>query len=157
MMRHIAIQEAPFDTAAELAALNAPGVGGIASFTGVVRGGDGLSALYLEHYPGMTERALERLADEAAARWPLAGCVVIHRVGRLAVGEAIVLVATASAHRAAALAATAYLIDQLKTRAPFWKAEEFGTGPRRWVEARESDEIAAQGWVNDLPPGADGL
>jgi molybdopterin synthase catalytic subunit len=156
-MRRIAAQEAEFDVTAELAALDLPGVGGVGLFIGTVRGGEGLSALWLEHYPGMTERVLDRLADEAFARWPLLGCVVLHRVGRLEPGARIVLVACASAHRAAALAATSYLIDQLKTRAPFWKAEEFASGERRWVNARESDEIAAQGWANGLPPGTDRL
>jgi len=157
MTPRVAVQAEDFDVAAALAALDADGVGGIASFIGVVRGGDALTALTLEHYPGMTERALTRLADEAATRWPLSGCVILHRIGRLPVGARIVLVATASAHRAAALEACAYLIDQLKTRAPFWKAEEFADGTRRWVAARESDENAATAWVNNLPPRTDGL
>jgi len=155
-MRRISVQEADFDASAELAALSA-GAGGIASFIGVVRGevaGRALAALRLEHYPGMTEKALERLADEAAARWNLSGCTLIHRVGRLVPGQNIVLVATSSQHRAAALAATAYLIDQLKTAAPFWKAEEFADGTTAWVAARESDTNAANVWAENLPDAA---
>ncbi|MCB5943771.1 molybdenum cofactor biosynthesis protein MoaE [Acidocella sp. KAb 2-4] len=152
MRGRIAVQEATFDVNAELAALSATGVGGLASFIGVVRGGNGLSALRLEHYPGMTERELARLADAACARWALRGCTIIHRVGRLELGAPIVLVATASAHRADALAATAFLIDQLKTGAPFWKSEEFADGSHRWVAARDADEAAAAAWRQDLPP-----
>jgi len=157
-MRRITVQEADFDATAELAALSA-GAGGIASFIGVVRGNVGgkvLAALRLEHYPGMTEKALERLADAAAVRWALTGCTIIHRIGRLTPGQNIVLVATASQHRAAALEATAYLIDQLKTAAPFWKAEEFADGTQAWVAARESDTNAADAWTEaraeNLPP-----
>lgn len=160
MMRRIAVQEEDFDTGAELAALAGDGAGGVASFIGVVRGeadGRKLAALRLEHYPGMTEAALARLADAAQARWRLAGVTIIHRVGRLLPGQNIVLVATASAHRAEALAATAYLIDRLKTDAPFWKAEEFADGTARWVAARPGDEAAAAAWGKDLPPGRDGL
>lgn len=148
MIRHIAVQEQDFDATAELARLGA-GAGGIASFIGLVRGdvdGRALTALRLEHYPGMTQKALERLADEAAARWPLVGCTIIHRVGRLPAGQNIVLVATASRHRAAALAATCFLIDQLKTAAPFWKAEEFADGAVEWVAQRAEDESAAASW-----------
>ncbi len=129
----ILVQAADFDAGAELARLGAGGAGGIASFIGVVRGDDGLQALTLEHYPGMTERALGRMADTAAARWPLLAITVIHRVGRLAPGANIVLVATASRHRAAALEATGFLIDYLKTGAPFWKREEFAGGIAAWV------------------------
>jgi molybdopterin synthase catalytic subunit len=148
-MRRISIQTTDFDATAELSVLSAD-TGGIASFIGVVRGnlgGKALAALRLEHYPGMTEKALERLADAAAARWALTGCTIIHRVGRLTPGQNIVLVATASQHRAAALEATAYLIDQLKTAAPFWKAEEFADGTQEWVAARESDTNAADAWT----------
>jgi molybdopterin synthase catalytic subunit len=148
MNRRIAVQEEVFDATAELGRLSA-GAGGVASFIGVVRGESGgraLAALRLEHYPGMTETALERLADDAAARWPLTGCTIIHRVGRLQPGQTIVLVATASRHRAAALAATAFLIDQLKIAAPFWKAEEFAHGGSAWVEARPEDDVAASAW-----------
>ena len=151
-MRLVAVQEQDFDPGSLLAALGGSGSGGVASFIGIVRQtpGSGLRALHLEHYPGMTQTALERLVDEAQSRWALTGCVVIHRVGRLELGQNIVFTATASAHRAEALAATAYLIDQLKTRAPFWKAEEMEDGTTHWVEARASDDEAAAAWGN--PP-----
>ena len=148
-MAKVLVQEAPFDAGAETAALSAgrTDVGGIASFLGVCRGDDGLAAMVLEHYPGMTERAIGRIAAEAEARWPLTGCTVIHRVGRILPGEPIVLVLTASAHRAAALESCAFLIDWLKTKAPFWKREEFATGNHRWVEARAEDDAAAERWA----------
>ena len=147
-MARIAVQEAPFDLAAESAALSADRVdlGGIASFVGVCRADDGIAALVLEHYPGMTERALGNIAAEAERRWPLAGCTIIHRVGRLLPGEPIVLVLTASAHRAAALESCAFLMDWLKTRAPFWKREEMTDGSERWVEARDEDAAATARW-----------
>lgn len=147
-MARIQVQEALFDVAAESAALTAgrTDVGGVASFLGVCRGDDGLAAMVLEHYPGMTERALGRIAAEAEARWPLTGCTVIHRVGRILPGEPIVLVLTASAHRAAALESCAFLIDWLKTRAPFWKREEFADGDARWVAAKNEDDAAAARW-----------
>ncbi|MDE2318589.1 MAG: molybdenum cofactor biosynthesis protein MoaE [Rhodospirillales bacterium] len=159
-MRLVAVQEQDFDAGALLARLNSAGTGGMASFTGIVRQlpGGGLRALRLEHYPGMTEKALERLADEAEARWELTGCVIIHRVGRLEPGQNIVFAAASSAHRGDALAATAYLIDQLKTRAPFWKAEEMENGATHWVEAREADDEATAAWsetanATNLPRG----
>lgn len=157
-MRLVAVQEQDFDSGALLASLNSGATGGIASFTGIVRQNETgtLAALRLEHYPGMTEAALEKLADEAATRWPLTGCVIIHRVGLLLPGQNIVFTATASAHRAAALAATAYLIDQLKTRAPFWKAEETTGGETLWVAARQTDHDSAASWHNEaqnLPHG----
>lgn len=147
-MARILVQEAPFDLAAEMAALSAgrTDVGGVASFVGICRADDGLRALVLEHYPGMTEKALAGIAGEAERRWPLTGCTVIHRVGRILPGEPIVLVLAASAHRAAALEACAFLIDWLKTGAPFWKREELADGSERWVEAKESDEVAAEKW-----------
>ncbi len=147
-MARIAVQEAPFDLAAESAALSAgrTDVGAIASFVGLCRADDGLSAMVLEHYPGMTERAMAAIVAEAEARWPLTGCTVIHRVGRLEPGAPIVLVLTASGHRAAALEACAFLIDWLKTRAPFWKREEFAAGGARWVEAKAGDDAAADRW-----------
>lgn len=147
-MARILVQEALFDMAAESAALTAgrTNVGGVASFLGVCRGDDGLAAMVLEHYPGMTERALGRIAAEAEARWPLTGCTVIHRVGRILPGEPIVLVLTASAHRAATLEACAFLIDWLKTKAPFWKREEFADGDARWVAAKHEDDAAAARW-----------
>ncbi|MBB5690155.1 molybdenum cofactor biosynthesis protein MoaE [Roseomonas alkaliterrae] len=148
-MARVLVQEAAFDLAAETAALTAgrTDVGGVASFLGVCRADDGLSAMVLEHYPGMTERAIERIAAEAEARWPLTGCTVIHRTGRILPGEPIVLVLTASAHRAAALDSCAFLIDWLKTKAPFWKREEFASGAHRWVEARAEDDAAAARWA----------
>ena len=100
----------------------------------------------LEHYPGMTERALTQIANDALSRWPLLGCTVIHRIGRLLPGDSIVLVATASPHRQAALDSTAFLIDWLKTSAPFWKNEELQTGEKHWVEAQATDEQAKAKW-----------
>ena len=147
-MARILVQEALFDMAAETAALTAgrTDIGGVASFLGVCRGDDSLAAMVLEHYPGMTERALGRIAAEAEARWPLTGCTVIHRVGPILPGEPIVLVLTASAHRAAALESCAFLIDWLKTKAPFWKREEFADGDARWVAAKTEDDAAAARW-----------
>jgi molybdopterin synthase catalytic subunit len=142
----VSVQASPFDVGAEMAALGAAGVGGIGCFVGVVRGEDGLAALTLEHYPGMTERAIAGIANEAVRRFALRGCTVIHRVGRLGVGEPIVLVLAAAAHRQAALHATEFLIDWLKTRAPFWKREEFADGSQRWVESRDTDDHAAARW-----------
>jgi molybdopterin synthase catalytic subunit len=146
----IRVQAELFDPAAELAGFTRgrTDVGGVASFIGLVRdehGGEAVAAMTLEHYPGMTERQLAAIEAEARERWPLLEVLVIHRYGRMLPGEPIVLVATASAHRAAALDACAFLIDWLKTRAPFWKLEESGQG-ERWVEARASDEAAARRW-----------
>ncbi len=148
-MRRVLVQQAPIDITAELEALGQNGAGAVASFTGLVRAtanGHPLAALRLEHYPGMTERALTRLAKAAQTRWDLSGCTIIHRIGRLTPGETIVLAAAASRHRAAALAATGFLIDRLKTGAPFWKAEEFTDGTTAWVRARAEDEAAAATW-----------
>ena len=144
----ISVQEAVFDLAAESAALSAgrDDIGGIASFVGICRADDGIAAMVLEHYPGMTEKALAAIAAEAERRWPLTGCTIIHRVGRLEPGAPIVLVLTASAHRSAALESCAFLIDWLKTGAPFWKREEFADGTSRWVEARAEDEAATSRW-----------
>jgi molybdopterin synthase catalytic subunit len=142
----VRVQPEDFDTAAELARLEALGGGGVASFTGIVRGGDGLEALVLEHHPTMTPKAMRAICEEAVARWPLVGVTAIHRYGPLAPGDRIVLVAAASPHRAAALEATAFLIDWLKTRAPFWKQERFAGGAARWVEARAADDEAAARW-----------
>lgn len=150
-MPTVRVQAPAFDPGAEMAALLAgrTDVGGVGCFVGVVRdsaGGQPIRSMTLEHYPGMTERALSAIAAEAEARWALHGCVVIHRHGRLLPGEPIVLVLTASAHRQAALDATAFLIDWLKTRAPFWKQEELADGGAHWVEAREADDAAAARW-----------
>ena len=146
-MADVRVQAAPFDAGAEMAALltGRTDVGGVGCFVGVVRGG-GIRAMTLEHYPGMTERALQAIAAEAEARWELLGCTVIHRHGRLLPGDPIVLVLAASRHRQAALDATAFLIDWLKTRAPFWKQEERADGTAAWVEARQADDAAAARW-----------
>lgn len=146
-MRRIVVQAADFDIASELAALEALGGGGVASFTGIVRGGDGLTALELEHYPAMTQAQMGRIADDALARWPLLGLSVIHRVGRLEPGARIVFVGTASRHRAAALESCAFLIDWLKSHAPFWKKEHFAQGDASWVAARAEDDAKARGWT----------
>ncbi|WP_428392618.1 molybdenum cofactor biosynthesis protein MoaE [Lichenicoccus sp.] len=151
MTIRIAVGEAPFDVGAEMAAIQQPGVGGIGCFVGVVRGrvahgGSGLLALRLEHYPAMTERAIERIAHSAVARFGLLGCTVIHRTGTLVVGAPIVLVLSAAAHRQAALDGTEFLIDWLKTQAPFWKCEMFEDGTKAWVEARADDEAAVARW-----------
>jgi molybdopterin synthase catalytic subunit len=144
-MKRILVQTAPFDPGAELAALEALDVGAVASFTGLVRADDGVSALTLEHYPGMTEKALAQIVEAAWTRWSLTGVVIIHRVGTLAYGERIVFVGTASAHRHDALDSCAFLIDRLKTDAPFWKREQVGAA-QRWVAARDSDDQAAARW-----------
>ena len=140
----IRIQAEDFDAAAELAALQR-GAGAGASFIGLVRADDGLTALSIEHYPAMTQKQIARIAAEAASRWPLTGLTIIHRTGRLEPGARIVLVAVAAAHRGEAFAACEFLMDYLKTQAPFWKQEEFGTATR-WVEARSTDDDAASRW-----------
>ena len=148
-MRRIAVQAQDFEPGAEFALLGDEAAGGIASFIGIVRVGDSkrrVTALTLEHYPGMTEKALDRIVGEAERRWELTGCTVIHRVGRLLPGENIVFVAAASPHRGDALQATAFLIDWLKTSAPFWKSEEYEGGDTEWVAARTSDDEAAAAW-----------
>lgn len=144
----VRVQTEDFDVGAELEQLESLGGGAVASFTGIVRGDGRLRALTLDHYPAMTEAAMAEIAAEADRRWPLIGGTVIHRVGRLAPGARIVLVAVASAHRHAALEACAFLIDWLKTRAPFWKQECFDDGTSRWVEARAEDDEAAARWAH---------
>ncbi len=146
----VRVQAELFEPGRELArfAAGRTDIGAVASFIGLVRdehGGERIIAMTLEHYPGMTERELERIEAVARERWPLDDCLVIHRFGRMLPGEPIVLVCTASAHRAAALEACAFLMDWLKTRAPFWKLEETPSG-ERWVEARASDDAAAARW-----------
>lgn len=141
----VRVQREDFDLGAEAAALEA-GAGAVVTFTGIVRDGD-VAAMTLEHYPGMTEAALAEIEAEAQARWPLSGVTIIHRVGRLLPGERIMMVAAASAHRQAAFEAAEFLMDYLKTRAPFWKKEETGGGAR-WVDARETDESAARRWAS---------
>jgi molybdopterin synthase catalytic subunit len=147
----IRVQAEPFDVGRELARFGAgrTDIGAIATFVGLVRdihGDEPVAAMTLEHYPGMTERQLAGIEAEARSRWPLQDSLVIHRYGRMLPGEPIVLVATASAHRHAALESCAFLIDWLKTRAPFWKLEETPAGEERWVEARASDDAAAARW-----------
>lgn len=145
----VRVQREDFDTAAELERLTAgqTQVGAAVTFTGLVRefADNGPQRMTLEHYPGMTERQLEAVVSEAERRWPLDGCLVIHRYGELAPGDRIVLVITTSAHRQAAFEASAFLVDWLKTKAPFWKLEETG-GDRQWVEAKASDDEAAARW-----------
>ena len=149
-MARISVQTEDFDIGAEFAALTAgrTDIGGIGCFMGTARSnpGERVAAMTLEHYPTMTERAIARIVDEAVRRWSLLGCTVIHRAGRLTAGENIVLVLAAASHRQAALDATAFLIDWLKTKAPFWKKEEFVDGGTTWVEAREADDAAAARW-----------
>jgi molybdopterin synthase catalytic subunit len=147
----IRVQREDFDLGAELAALTRgkTGIGGLASFVGLVRdvaGSEQIEAMTLEHYPGMTERQLAEIEAEARRRWPLDAVLIIHRFGRLLPGEQIVLVAAASAHRQAAFESCQFLIDWLKTKAPFWKLEETPEGAR-WVDARASDDAAARRWV----------
>lgn len=149
-MAHVRVQEGPFDAGREIAALTEGrrDVGAVATFVGLVRElneGAAVSRMTLEHYPGMTERALADICDEAARRWDLIDMRVVHRVGPLDPGDAIVLVAVAGAHRGEAFAACEFIMDFLKTRAPFWKKEETPSGPR-WVEARASDDEAAGRW-----------
>ena len=147
-MKRVSIQTEDFDTSAELATLENCGGGGVASFTGIVRGDDGLVALELQHYPAMTMVQVERIVEDAMNRWPLLGVRVIHRHGRMEPGERIVFVGTASRHRTAALESCAFLIDWLKSHAPFWKKEHFSDGEARWVDARAEDDAKAQDWLS---------
>mgnify|MGYP000532340633 FL=1 len=150
----VSVQEADFDVGAETAALSAGrlDVGAVATFVGLVRAdklsgaGSEVSAMTLEHYPGMTEKSLEAIVAEAGGRWQLQGVRVIHRFGRLLPGERIVFVGVTSAHRGDAFAACEFIMDYLKTRAPFWKKEDTPEGGR-WVDAREADDSAAARWV----------
>jgi molybdopterin synthase catalytic subunit len=144
-MMIVRVQSEPFEIAAEMARIGAEGAGAMASFTGIVRGDDGVTAIELEHYPAMTEASLCALVEEATARWSLIGCTLIHRVGRMTVGEGIVLVLTSAPHRAEALDACAFLIDRLKTEAPFWK-KEFRGDAMTWVEAKNSDTDRSSQW-----------
>ncbi len=149
-MARISVQTADFDIGAEFAVLTGErgDIGGIGCFVGTVRSNaqDRVAAMTLEHYPAMTMRAIAAITEEAERRWNLLGCTVIHRVGRLVAGENIVLVLAAAAHRQPALDATAFLIDWLKTKAPFWKKEEFADGVSGWVEASAADDAAAARW-----------
>ena len=149
----IAVQTQPFDLQTEVEALyrSNPKVGAVASFLGLVRdvnAGQGVSAMTLEHYPGMTEKALADIVEEARVRWAVMDACVIHRVGPLKPTDPIVLVAVASAHRGDAFAACEFIMDFLKTRAPFWKKEATPAG-EKWVDARESDDLAAARWARE--------
>ena len=155
----IRVQEEDFDVGNELSALTAgnTAIGGLAVFVGLVRdmaGGSEISAMTLEHYPAMTEKMLGEIEVEANERWPLEASLIIHRYGRLEPGDQIVMVAAASAHREAAFEACQFLMDWLKTKAPFWKLEETEQGPQ-WVEARSSDDKAADRWVKRDPDAAE--
>lgn len=144
----LSVQSQPFHLGAETEAFTAaaPGAGAVVTFTGLVRDNGGrLSAMEIEHYPGMTEKAIGAMMDQAAARWSLVDALVIHRHGRLAAGEAIMMVATAARHRADAFAAAEFLMDYLKSRAPFWK-KEIGAEGTEWVAATEEDEAALKRW-----------
>jgi len=150
MAPRVSIQHEDFDVAAEIAALRAGdrGVGAVCSFIGTVRDrndGDAVSAMELEHYPGMTEKAIEEMIDAAFARFDILGARVIHRIGRLAPADQIVLVAVTSAHRGESFQACEFLMDYLKTQAPFWKKESTPTG-ERWVDARVTDDAALARW-----------
>jgi molybdopterin synthase catalytic subunit len=147
----VRVQAEDFDVGTEIRRLTQgrTDIGAIVTFTGTVRGESGgkpIGRMTLEHYPGMTEGELERVESEANARWPLQASLIVHRIGALTPGDNIVLVATASAHRQAAFAAAEFLMDYLKTRAPFWKKEEAPDGTVRWVEARDSDDAALERW-----------
>ncbi len=146
-MNHVSVQLEDFDPAAMQRRLSATGPGAISTFTGLVRDDGGLLFLTLEQYAGMTEHVLKQLADQAAARWDLSGVVLIHRYGPLRPGDQIVHVACASSHRAEAMEACAFLIDQLKTTAPFWKKETRRDGESQWVDAKASDDAATERWA----------
>ena len=146
----VRVQTEDFDAGTEMAAMRKgnPAIGAIATFVGVVRDvneGDAVSEMTLEHYPGMTEKSIEAILDQARGRWNVIDAVVIHRVGVLNPTDQIVLVIVASAHRGDAFAACEFIMDYLKTRAPFWKKEQ-GAGHARWVDAREADDLAAERW-----------
>ena len=146
----VRVQIEDFDVGAEIARVRQgdPGIGAVATFLGVVRDmneGDRVSGMTLEHYPGMTERALEDIIREARDRWDVSDILIVHRVGPLRPLDQIVLVVVSSAHRGEAFSACEFVMDYLKTRAPFWKKESTAEGGR-WVEARESDDVAAQRW-----------
>ncbi|HZN27342.1 MAG TPA: molybdopterin synthase catalytic subunit MoaE [Burkholderiales bacterium] len=146
----VRIQTEDFDAGAEMAAMRKgnPAIGAIASFVGVVRDvneGDTVSEMTLEHYPGMTEKSIEEIVQQAAARWQVIDALVVHRIGLLRPTDQIVLVVVASAHRGDAFAACEFIMDYLKTRAPFWKKEQTREGAR-WVDARAADDIAAERW-----------
>ncbi len=149
-MKNVRISNGAINSALELAPLADLGGGAVASFTGIARDdpndGGGVAAIELEHYPGMTEASLAALMEEACLRWSLLGGILVHRVGVIKVGEPIVIVGTASSHRADALEACAFLIDRLKTDAPFWKKEHYSDGSANWVDAKVSDDSRAARW-----------
>ncbi len=154
----VRVQAADFDAGAEILALRRgnPKIGAIASFIGLVRdvnNGEPVTGMTLEHYPGMTEKALENIVSEAQSRWDVLDALVIHRVGLLLPTDQIVLVVVSSAHRGDAFAACEFIMDYLKTRAPFWKKEQTAQGTR-WVEARETDDRSAERWEKMSPASA---
>jgi molybdopterin synthase catalytic subunit len=156
-MTRVRVQEADFDISAEVAALRAdnPKVGAVACFVGTVRDlneGQSVQAMELEHYPGMTEKALEAIAEQARERWPGSDVLIVHRVGKLLPLDQIVLVATTAVHRAEAFESCAFVMDYLKTQAPFWKKERTEHG-EKWVDARESDGAALTRWDPKTPQG----
>jgi molybdopterin synthase catalytic subunit len=153
----VRVQPEDFDIAAEIAALSTgrTDIGAVVTFTGLVRGSSGgrdLTSMTLEHYPGMTEAELEAIEAEARNRWPLQAILIVHRIGELVPGDRIVLVVTASPHRDAAFQAAEFLMDYLKTRAPFWKKETFAGGETQWVDARSCDDTAVSRWTNPAAP-----
>lgn len=150
----IRVQREDFDVAAEIASIvrSDRGIGAVVTFIGLVRdisGGESISDMTLEHYPGMTEKMLERIESEAMSRWPLSASLIVHRYGHLEPGDGIVLVVTASPHREAAFEASEFLVDWLKTKAPFWKRETTPAGAK-WVAARDSDDAAAARWTGEI-------
>jgi len=150
----VMVRAEPFDPGAELARLTegaGPGAGALVTFTGLVRNDGGLAAMEIEHYPGMTERAIRAVADQAITRWALLGGLILHRYGRLLPGEPIMMVATLAAHRAEAFASADFLMDYLKSRAPFWK-KEIGEDGAAWVEAKAHDEAALARWDAPASP-----
>ena len=146
-MKRVIISDEPISAEVALSGLSDLGCGAVSSFTGISRDDGGVTAIELEHYPGMTESSLMRLIDEAFTRWALLGAAIVHRIGRVAVGEPVVVVGAASRHRADALEATAFLIDRLKTDAPFWKKEHYADGTSVWVDAKSSDDDRSSRWA----------
>ena len=146
-MKRVLISDEPISAEVALSGLSDLGGGAVSSFTGISRDDGGVAAIELEHYPGMTESSLMRLIDEAFARWALLGAAIVHRIGRVAVGEPVVVVGAASRHRADALEATAFLIDRMKTDAPFWKKEHYADGTSVWVDAKSSDDDRSSRWA----------
>lgn len=145
-MIRVEVTERPFDVSVAMDMLGLLGGGAVASFTGIARDDGGVIGIELEHYPAMTEASLHSLVNQAVSRWSLLGCVLLHRVGQVNVGETIVFVGTASSHRAEAFEACSYLIDRLKTDAPFWKKERRSDGSSNWVEAKSSDSERGEQW-----------